>query len=98
MDLGLTGKVAIVTGSSKGIGLETALHLVQEGAHVTICARGIEKLQEAAAYILEKTGVDVHYIQADVSKETDCEKLVKSTINKYGKLDILVNNAGTSAA
>ena len=98
MELGLTGKVAIVTGSSKGIGLKTALHLVQEGAHVTLCARGIEKLQEAADYILEQTGVDVHYIQADVSKETDCEKLVTSTIEKYGRLDILVNNAGTSAA
>src|SRR5699024_7368828 len=98
MELGLTGKVAIVTGSSKGIGLETALHLVQEGAHVTLCARGIEKLQEAAAYILEQTGVDVHYVQADVSKDADCEKLVASTIEKYGRLDILVNNAGTSAA
>lgn len=98
MELGLTGKVAIITGSSKGIGLETALHLVQEGAHVTICARGIEQLQEAAAYILEQTGVEVHYVQADVSTVADCEELIASTIKKYGKLDILVNNAGTSAA
>src|SRR5690625_4378967 len=98
MELGLTGKVAIVTGSSKGIGLETALHLVQEGAHVTLCDRGIGKLQEAAAHISEKTGVDVHYVQTDVSKEADCEKLVKTTIEKYGRLDVLVNNAGTSAA
>jgi NAD(P)-dependent dehydrogenase (short-subunit alcohol dehydrogenase family) len=98
MELGLKGKVALITGSSKGIGLETALFLVQEGAHVTICARGIEKLQEAVAYILEKTGIEVHYIQADVSKEADCEKIVTSTVEKYGRLDILVNNAGTSAA
>lgn len=98
MELGLKGKVALITGSSKGIGLETALHLVQEGAYVTICARGIEKLQEAAAYILEQTGVEVHYIPADVSRESDCEKIVTSTVKKYGRLDILVNNAGTSAA
>lgn len=98
MELGLTGKVAIITGSSKGIGLETALHLVREGAKVTICARNIENLKIAAKRIVDETGVEVHYIEADVTKEEDCKRLITSTVGKYGRLDIVVNNAGTSAA
>lgn len=98
MDLGLQGKVAIITGSSKGIGLETALHLVKEGAEVTICARNEDRLKEAAAYIFEKTGKEVFYIIADVSKEEGCKRLVESTVEKYGRLDILINNAGSFQA
>lgn len=98
MDLGLTGKVAIITGSSRGIGLETALHLVEEGVQVTICARNEDRLKEAAAYIFEKTAKEVLYIVADVTKEEDCKKLIEATVGKYGRLDILVNNAGTSQA
>jgi 3-oxoacyl-[acyl-carrier protein] reductase len=98
MDLGLKGKVALITGSSKGIGLETALYLVKEGAQVTICARNEQRLNEAAAYIFEKTGIKVLYIEADVTKEEYCKKVVLSTVEKYGRLDILVNNAGTSQA
>jgi 3-oxoacyl-[acyl-carrier protein] reductase len=98
MDLGLQGKVAIITGSSKGIGLETALHLVKEGADVTICARNEDRLREAAAYIFEKTGKEVLYIVTDVTKEEDCKRVVEATVEKYGRLDILVNNAGTAQA
>ncbi|MCM3766711.1 SDR family NAD(P)-dependent oxidoreductase [Neobacillus niacini] len=98
MDLGLQGKVAIITGSSKGIGLETALHLVKEGAEVTICARSEDRLKEAAAYIFEQTGKEVLYIVTDVTKEEDCQRVVRATVEKYGRLDILVNNAGTSQA
>lgn len=98
MELGLQGKVAIITGSSKGIGLETALMLVKEGAKVTICARNLDKLKEAAARIFEETKREVHVVQADVTKEEDCERVVASTVETYGKLDIVVNNAGTSSA
>jgi 3-oxoacyl-[acyl-carrier protein] reductase len=98
MELGLSGKVAIITGSSKGIGLETALHLVREGASVTICARNIDKLKVAAKHILDETGVEVHYIETDVTREEDCKRLITSTVEKYGRLDIVVNNAGTFAA
>lgn len=98
MDLGLTGKVAIITGSSRGIGLETALQLVKEGAQVTICARNADRLKEAASFILEQTGSEVLPIVADVTKEEDCRRLVQATTEKYGRLDILVNNAGTSQA
>lgn len=98
MNLGLTGKVALITGSSKGIGFQTALQLVKEGAEVTICARTLEPLQAAANRIFEETGKKVNFIQADVTKEEDCKMLVESTVEKYGKLDILINNAGTAAA
>ena len=98
MELGLEGKVAIITGSSKGIGLETALHLVKEGANVTICARNNDNLKEAAARIFAETGVEVHAVETDVTKEEECKRLIESTVEKYGRLDIVVNNAGTSAA
>jgi len=98
MDLGLKGKVAFITGGSKGIGLATALQLVQEGAHVAICARNTEKLTSAAEYIKHKTGADVLTIQTDVTKEKECEEAILAVIHKYGRLDIVVNNAGTAAA
>ena len=98
MELGLKGKVAIVTGSSKGIGLHTALQLVQEGAKVTICARGEEQLQEAALFIKQETGEEVLQVSADITKEQDCIKIIQKTVEQYGRLDILVNNAGTSSA
>lgn len=98
MELGLKGKVALITGSSKGIGLETALYLVKEGAKVTICARNNKRLEEAKAYILEQTGEEVLFVEADVTNEEDCERVVSATVKKYGRVDILVNNAGTSQA
>jgi 3-oxoacyl-[acyl-carrier protein] reductase len=98
MDLGLAGKVALITGASKGIGLETALYLINEGAKVAICSRNAENLKTAATLIFEKTGTEVLYIEADVTKEEDCKRIVTSTANKYGRIDILINNAGTSSA
>ncbi|MRG84901.1 SDR family NAD(P)-dependent oxidoreductase [Salinibacillus xinjiangensis] len=98
MDLSLTDKVAIVTGGSKGIGFQTALHLVREGAKMTICARGQENLETAAAKIKEETGGSVIPIQADVRKAEDCQMVVEETIKQFGRLDILINNAGTSSA
>ena len=98
MELGLKGKVALITGSSKGIGLETALYLVKEGADVTICARNKKRLEAAATYILEQTGKEVLFVETDVTNEEACQKVVSATVEKYGRLDILVNNAGTSQA
>lgn len=98
MDLGLSGKVAIVTGGSKGIGFETACQLVSEGAKVAICGRGKEALMEAAALIHERTGQEVLPIQADVSKPEDCKNLIEETYSHFGSIDILINNAGTSSA
>jgi len=99
MELGLHGKVALVTGGSKGIGLETAICLASEGASVAICARNVEQLKQAAALISDRVGTkEVLYIEADVSRQEDCERAVVQTVERFGGLDILVNNAGTSAA
>lgn len=98
MDLQLEGKVAIVTGASKGIGFCTALQLAKEGAHVVICARGEKHLEVAAASIKQQTGVDVLVVPADMMKEQDCRDVIEKAVARFGRIDILVNNAGTSSA
>jgi len=96
MDLGLKGKVAVVTGGTEGIGKATALKLAQEGAKVAICARRAELLDRTAGEI-GKTGAEVLAVAADMSKPADIERFMKAVIERFGRLDILVNNAGTSA-
>ncbi len=96
MDLGLKGKVAVVTGGTEGIGKATALKLAQEGAKVAICARRAELLDKTAEEI-RKTGAEVLAVAADMSKAADIERFMKAVIERFGRLDILVNNAGTSA-
>ncbi|TLS54014.1 SDR family oxidoreductase [Paenibacillus antri] len=99
MDLGLQGKVALITGGSKGIGLATAMRLAREGAAVAICARDEAHLRAAAGRIAEETGsTEVLFVAADVTKQEDCERVVAATVERFGRLDVLVNNAGTSAA
>lgn len=98
MDLGLSGKTAIVTGGSKGIGLATAIRLASEGANVAIVARGKEALELAAARIAEATGREALPIQADVASEEAAQAAVALTVETFGGVDIVVNNAGTSAA
>ena len=97
MDLGLAGKVAIITGGSQGIGKATASAMVSEGALVVICARRLDILEAAAKDIEILTGGEILPVQADVSEPTQTKELVDKTINTYGRLDILVNNAGTRA-
>ncbi|MEM3897011.1 MAG: SDR family oxidoreductase [Nitrososphaerota archaeon] len=94
MDLGLEGRVAIVTGSSRGIGKAIALGLAREGTRVVICARGHEALKSAAEEISSLTGVDALPIRADVSKKEDVKLLVREAVKKFGRIDILVNNTG----
>ena len=98
MDLGLEGKVAIVTGGSAGIGRAVAACLAREGARVAIGARRAEVLEQAADALREQTGGDILPIPADVSKDEDVRRLVEGAAERFGRLDILVNNAGTSAA
>ena len=97
MDLGLAGKVAIITGGSEGIGRATAESLGREGASVVICARRADVLQRAAEDVAESTGAQVVPIVADVSRAADIEHVVQATVERFGRLDILVNNAGRSA-
>lgn len=98
MDMGLTGKVALVTGGSDGIGKGTATSLCAEGARVVICARRQDVLESAAAEIRAQTGGDVTPMVADVTDQSAVDALFDAIAEKYGRLDILVNNAGTSAA
>ncbi|WP_284639434.1 SDR family NAD(P)-dependent oxidoreductase [Paenibacillus silviterrae] len=98
MELGLRGKVALITGGSKGIGLAAAMTLATEGARVAICARNEEQLKAAAARIREVPGAEVLHLQGDVTSAEDCRRLVNQTYEHYGRLDILINNAGTAAA
>jgi 3-oxoacyl-[acyl-carrier protein] reductase len=94
MDLGLKGKVVLLTGGSRGIGKAIALTLAEEGCNMAICARGKQELDEAAKKIRAKR-VEVLAVQADVSKLEDNRKFVSQALEKFGRIDILVNNAGT---
>ena len=96
MDLELSGKIAIVTGSSKGLGLASASALIAEGCRVTICARGEVGLGEAAVELRRLAGADdrVVAVAADLSSEAGVEQVVARTVETYGGLDILVNNVG----
>lgn len=98
MDLQLDGKVAVVTGGSKGIGFYTAKTLLLEGCHVVICARGEKQLQIAASLLQEETGKAVSIVRADITKKEDCEAVIAEAIKRYGQLDIVINNASTSCA
>ena len=98
LDLGLTGRVAIVTGGSEGLGRATAMRFAQEGCHVVICARRKDVLERAAEAIRKQTGVQVLAQTADVTRPADVEAVVNATLAAHGGVDILVNNAGTSSA
>jgi len=95
MDLGLTGKVALVTGASKGIGKAIAEEFAKEGAHLSICARGQADLATAAEE-LRRYGVAVIATPADVTKPDDIQRVIDVTIKQCGRIDILVNNAGSA--
>jgi NAD(P)-dependent dehydrogenase (short-subunit alcohol dehydrogenase family) len=96
MELGLTGKVALVTGGSKGIGKATALALAREGARVAICARGEQALQETASEIETATGRPALALRADTTSPDDIKRLVATMAQELGGVDILVNNAVNS--
>ncbi|MCY4662256.1 MAG: SDR family oxidoreductase [Acidobacteria bacterium] len=95
MDLQLTGKIALVTGSSRGLGLASARALLDEGCRVVICARGAERL-EAASAALRAAGAseDVLAVQADLSTGEGVETVLRRTVDTFGGIDILVNNVG----
>ncbi|WP_404331474.1 3-oxoacyl-[acyl-carrier-protein] reductase [Mesobacillus maritimus] len=90
----LEGKVALVTGASRGIGREIALELAREGANVAINYAGSEAKALEVAEEIRTMGREAITIQADVSSSESVESMVKQTIEAFGKLDILVNNAG----
>jgi len=96
MDLGLTNKVAMVTGGSQGIGAATARLFAAEGAQVAICGRSLGALQEVACDIKQRTGTDILTVQADFTVPQDIERFVAETVRHFGGVDILVNSVGSS--
>jgi 3-oxoacyl-[acyl-carrier protein] reductase len=94
MDLGLTGKIAIVGGASQGIGYAIARLLALEGATVAIVARRRDPLDAAAQRIVEESGARVLAIPADIRKAEDCDRIIDHTVAELGGLDVLVNNDG----
>src|SRR5215472_12395741 len=93
MDLGLAGRVALVTAASRGLGLASAKALAAEGARIVICARGIRQLEQAAGE-LRSSGVPVEALQVDVSAPDAATQLVQRASEKFGRLDVVVVNAG----
>ncbi|HWF60736.1 MAG TPA: SDR family NAD(P)-dependent oxidoreductase [Nitrospira sp.] len=89
----LKDKVAIVTGSSSGIGKAIALRFGQEGAKVVVAARRLQLCEQTVSQI-KTLGGEAWPIQTDVSDERQVERLISDTVNRYGRIDILVNNAG----
>ena len=91
----LSGQTALVTGGSRGLGLQIAQALGEAGARVMLSSRKAEDLAEAAA-TLKAQGIDAQWIAADCAKEEDTRRLADETLAKFGRIDILVNNAGAS--
>lgn len=89
------GKVALVTGGSSGIGRATAVALAREGAKVVIGSRGVTGSEETVA-LIRKEGGEAAFVQTDVSRSADIERLVSATVQRYGRLDLAVNNAGVT--
>ncbi len=92
----LSGKVAVVTGSSRGIGAAIAKTLAAQGARVVINHRHSPEGAEEVVTAIKANGGDVIIIQANVSESGEAQRLIKETIDTYGQIDILVNNAGTT--
>ena len=93
MDYKLEGKVAIVGGGSKGLGKASAVSLAKEGVNIVLCARNEESLEKTKRDI-EALGVEVLALRVDMTKEEDNVRIVKETVDKFGRIDILVNNSG----
>jgi NAD(P)-dependent dehydrogenase (short-subunit alcohol dehydrogenase family) len=96
MDLKLTGKTALVTGGSEGIGKGIAIALAKEGVDVAICARRKEPLEATAAEIAKATNRKIVAIPADLTKDEDAKNFVEQGHKALGRIDIMVNNAGSA--
>ncbi len=92
----LKDQVAIITGSSRGIGRVIAQKMAEEGAKVTLCGTKEETLQDVSTQMAQETGADVDYAVVDVSQVNDVQALVAQVMDKHGRIDVLVNNAGVT--
>ena len=96
MDLRVDGKVAIVTGGSRGIGRAIAAALAGAGAQVMITSRKAEACEATVAELSEETGGDLAYVAGNVGNAEDAERVVEATLSMFGAVDVLVNNAATN--
>jgi NAD(P)-dependent dehydrogenase (short-subunit alcohol dehydrogenase family) len=96
MDLGLEGRVALVTGGSKGIGRAVAAGLARERARVAVVARRAELLERAAREIGDQTGGEIAAFPGDMIKPEDVTRVVAAVVARFSRIDILVNNAGAA--
>jgi 3-oxoacyl-[acyl-carrier protein] reductase len=94
MDLGLTGKVALVAGGSMGLGRAVAAEFAREGARVAICALDDDELSHAEEYLQGIAGSDVLAVPADLAVPREAAQFVRTVIDRFGTVDVLVNNAG----
>ena len=94
MDFGLAGKVALVAASSKGLGLAVAQELAMEGAHLIMCARGVEALEMAAAEVEGCGSGEVLALPTDLSDPAAINSFVDAAVSRFGHVDVLINNAG----
>ncbi len=92
----LSGRVALVTGASRGIGEACAVELARRGARVAICSRKPDPLEAAAERVRRQTGSEVVAVAAHAGREEELEALADAVMARWGRLDILVNNAGTN--
>ena len=96
MDLGLSGKVAIVTGGASGIGEAIVRTLAAEGACVAIVDRDASRASRIVNELTQESSATIHFVETDLSDLAACERTVAQTINQFGRLDIVVNNAGVN--
>lgn len=95
MDLGIAGKIALVTGASRGVGRAIAASLLREGARVMITARDPKRLEAARAALEQETKGEVRAAAADLERDAEVKAMVDATAKQFGGIDILVNNAAT---
>ena len=93
MDLGLKGKIALISGGSKGLGKAIAEELGREGSYISICARNKQDLDQTIRD-LHRSGITAISVQADVTSLDEIKNVVEYTTRQFGKIDVLVNNAG----
>lgn len=96
MDLNMQGKVALVTGGSKGIGKAIAYALAGEGCKVAMCARTEAEITETGAAIQRETGAETAAFKCDLTRMDDVNRMIEGVIEHFGRIDILVNNAGSA--
>lgn len=94
MDFGLTGKTALVAASSRGLGRAVAEELASEGCRLVICSRSVDAIEAAADTVRARTGTDVVAVPADLTDPSSVDRVVRTALDRFGRIDVLVTNTG----